>query len=36
MSNGNPLSTTAAYYNETTTAVRKNAAGPAMFEGSKV
>ena len=36
MSNGNPLQTTAAYYNETTTAVRKNVAGPSMHEGSGV
>jgi len=34
MSNGNPLSTTGAYYNETTSASRgRGAAGNVMFEG---
>lgn len=36
MSNGNPLATTAGHYNETTTAIRKSAAGPAMYEDSNV
>jgi len=34
MSNGNPLSTTAAYYNESTSAARgRGATGSKMFEG---